>query len=65
MNYYQLETMMRERMAEVERLSRLAWMFDSPRADIDNSSRAVSARRRFVWRPVGGLFRGQLTRRYV
>ena len=65
MNYYQLETMMRERMAEVERLSRLAWMFDSPRADIDNSSRAAGARRRFDWRPVGRSFRAHLTRRYV
>jgi hypothetical protein len=65
MNYYLLEMLIRERIEEVERLSRLAWMFDSARADIDNSSRAVGARRRFVWRPVGRLFRDQLTRRYV
>jgi len=65
MNYYVLETLIRQHMEEVERLSRLAWIFDAARADIDNSSRAISARRRFVWRPVGGLFRGQLTRRYV
>ena len=65
MNYYLLETLIRERMQEVERLSRLAWMFDAARADIDNSSRAISARRRFVWRPVGRLVRHQLTRRYV
>ena len=65
MNYNLLETLIRERMEEVERLSRLAWMFDAARANIDDSSRPVSARRRFVWRPVGGLFRDQLTRRYV
>ena len=65
MNYYVLETLIRQHMEEVERLSRLAWIFDAARADIDNSSRAVSARRHFVWRPVGRLFRDQLTRRYV
>jgi hypothetical protein len=65
MNYYVLETLIRERMEEVERLSRLAWMFDAARADIDDSARAVSAPHRFVWLPVGHLFRDQLTRRYV
>ena len=65
MNYYVLETLIRERMEEVERRSRLAWMFDAARADIGNSARAVAARRRFVWRPVGQRFRDQLTRRYV
>jgi hypothetical protein len=65
MNYYLLETLIRERMEEVERLSRLAWMFDAARANTDKSSRAASARRRFVWRPVGRLFCDQLTRRYV
>ena len=64
MNYYLLETLIRERMEEVERLSRLAWMFNAARANF-NSSRAVSARRRFVWRPAGRLFRDRLTRRYV
>jgi hypothetical protein len=65
MNYYVLERLIRERMEEVERRSRLAWMFDAARADIDNSSRAASARRRFVWRPVGRLFGDHLMRRYV
>ena len=65
MNYYVLETLIRERMEEVERRSRLAWMFEAARADIGNPARAVSARRRFVWLPVGHLFRDQLTRRYV
>jgi hypothetical protein len=65
MNYYELETLIRERMEEVERRSRLAWMFDAARADIGNPVRAVSARRRFVWLPVGQLFRDQLRRRYV
>jgi hypothetical protein len=65
MNYYVLETLTRQRMEEVERRSRLAWMLDAARANIDNSSRAVGARRRFVWRPVGRLFCDQLTRRYV
>ena len=63
MNYFLLETLIRERMEEVERLSRLAWMFHAARANIDDSSRAVSARRRFVRQPVGQLFLGQLTRR--
>jgi len=65
MNYYLLETLIRERMEEVERLSRLAWMFEAARENIDNSSRSISARRRFVWRPVGRLFCDQLKRRYV
>ena len=65
MNYYVLETLIRERMEEVERRSRLAWMFDAARADIDNSTRAVSARRHFARRPVGQLFRDHLRRRYV
>jgi len=65
MNYYLLETLIRERIEAVERLSRLAWVFGAARANIDNSPRSVSARRRFVWRPVGRLFRDQLTRRYV
>jgi hypothetical protein len=37
MNYYLLEVLIRERMEEVQRLSRLAWMFDAARANIDNS----------------------------
>ena len=65
MNYYVLETLIRERMEDVERRSRLAWMFDVARAEINDSSRAVSARRRFLWLPVGRLFCDQLTRRYV
>lgn len=51
-------------MEEVERRSRLAWMFDVARA-VNEPSRAASARRRFVWLPVGQLFRDRLTRRYV
>jgi hypothetical protein len=47
MNYYLLEMLIRERMEEVERRSRLAWMFEATRADVNDSSRAVSARRRF------------------
>ena len=64
MNYYVLETLIRERMEDVERRSRLAWMFDAARADVGKSARAVAARRRFVWLPVGQLFRYQLTRRH-
>ena len=64
MNYFLLETLIRERMEEVERLSRLAWMFNAARANF-NSSRAVSARRPFVRQPVGQLLRGRLLRRYV
>lgn len=64
MNYYELETLIRERMEEVERRSRLAWMFDVARA-VNDPSRAASARRRFIWLPVGQLFRDRLTRRYV
>ena len=53
MNYYVLEMLIRQRMEEIERVSRMAWMFNSARADIDESSRAVSARRRFVRLPIG------------
>jgi len=53
MNYYVLETLMRQHMEEVERLSRMAWMFNSARADIDESSRAVGARHHFVRLPIG------------
>ena len=63
MNYNLLETLIRERMEEVERRSRWAWMLAAARANIDDSSRALSARRRFVRQPVGQLFLGQLTRR--
>jgi hypothetical protein len=42
MNYYVLETLIRERMEEVERRSRLAWMFEAARADIGNPARAVA-----------------------
>jgi hypothetical protein len=45
MNYYVSETLIRERIEEVERRSGLAWMFDIARAEINDSSRAVSARR--------------------
>jgi hypothetical protein len=53
MSYYVLETLIRERMEDVERRSRMAWMFNSARADIDESSPAVSARRPFVRLPIG------------
>lgn len=42
MNYYMFETLIRERMEEVERRSRLAWMFEAARADIGNPARAVA-----------------------
>ena len=65
MNYYVLETLIRERMEEVERRSRLAWMFEVARAEGNDSSRAVSDRRPFRHQPVGQLFRDVLTRRYA
>ena len=62
MNYYVLEMLIRQHIEEVERMSRLAWMFDVARAETKDLP-AVSTRRPFVRLPVGQLLRDQLTQR--